>query len=76
MKLKVCRCYFFNPILPRKIFYISRKHLYPIEMRGTDIIQMVNFVPQKNTFIIQGNDTDKDNNGKRYKPKEEQEIGN
>jgi hypothetical protein len=37
---------------------------------------MVNFVPQKNTFIIQGNDTDKDNNGKRYKPKEEQEIGN
>jgi len=37
---------------------------------------MVYFVSQKDTFIFQGNHTDKDNNGKRYKPKEEQEIGN
>jgi len=45
-------------------------------MSGADIIQMVNFVPQKNTFIFQCNHTDKNNSGKRHKPKEEQEIGN
>ena len=37
---------------------------------------MVNFVPQKNAFIFQGNHTDKNNNGESDKPKEEQEIGN
>ncbi len=45
-------------------------------MSGANVFEMVNFVPQKNTFIFQGYNTDEDGNGESDKPKEEQEIGN
>ena len=37
---------------------------------------MVDFVPQKNAFIFQGNHKNKEDDGKYNEPREEQEIGN
>ena len=67
---------FFNSILPGEIFYFSRQNFHPVQVSGFNIFKMVNFVPQKNAFIFQGNHTDENNNGESDKPKEEQEIGN
>ena len=76
VKLEFFIGYLLNSILPGEVFYLSTQHLYTIQMGGTDIFKMVNFVPQKNAFIFQGNHTDENNNGESDKPKEEQEIGN
>ena len=37
---------------------------------------MVNFVPQKNTFIFQGNHNNKEKDGKYNEPGKEHDIGN
>ena len=45
-------------------------------MRSLDVCKVVNFVPQKNAFIFQGNHHNKEDDGKYNEPRKEQKIGN